>query len=46
VSLALYEWIGSVLDAAAKDAKIRKMLTETAVAADRELIHTFVAVAL
>jgi hypothetical protein len=38
---ALYTWIGSVLDAAAKDATIKKTLTETAVAADRELITPF-----
>ena len=38
---ALYAWIGSVLDAAAKDATIKKTLTETAVAADRELIPPF-----
>jgi hypothetical protein len=38
---ALYEWIGSVLDAAAKDATIKKTLTETAVAAERELITPF-----
>ena len=38
---ALYAWISSVLDAAAKDAKIKKTLTETAVAADRELIPPF-----
>ena len=35
---ALYKWIGSVLDAAAKDPAIKKTLTETAVAAERELI--------
>ena len=38
---ALYECIGSVLDAAAKDATIKKTLTETAVAAERELIPPF-----
>jgi len=38
---ALYASIGSVLDAAAKDAKVKKTLTETAVAADRELIDPF-----
>jgi hypothetical protein len=35
---ALYAWIGSVLDAAAKDPAVMKTLTETAVAADEELI--------
>ena len=35
---ALYAWIGSVLDAAAKDPALMKMLVETAVAADAELI--------
>ena len=43
---ALYEWIGSVLDAAAKDPTIKKTLTETAVAAERETDHTVLAVAL
>jgi len=38
---ALYAWIGSVLDAAAKDATIKKTLTETAVAAERELVTPF-----
>ena len=38
---ALYEWIGSVLDAAAKEPTIKKTLTETAVAAERELIPPF-----
>jgi hypothetical protein len=38
---ALYASIGSVLDAAAKDATIKKTLTETAVAAERELIDPF-----
>ena len=38
---ALYAWIGSVLDAAAKDPKIKKTLTETAVATERELIPPF-----
>jgi hypothetical protein len=38
---ALYEMIRSVLDAAAKDPKIKKTLTETAIAAERELIHPF-----
>jgi len=35
---ALYKWIGSVLEAAAKDPEIMKTLKETAVASDRELI--------
>ena len=35
---ALYNWIGSVLDAAAKDPTIKKTLTETAVEAEKELI--------
>ena len=35
---ALYNWIGSVLDAAAKDPKIMQTLKETAVATERELI--------
>jgi len=38
---ALYNWIGSVLEAAAKDPAIKKTLTETAVAAERELISPF-----
>jgi hypothetical protein len=38
---ALYNWIGSVLEAAAKDPAIKKTLTETAVAAERELIAPF-----
>jgi hypothetical protein len=38
---ALYKWIGSVLDAAAKDPAIKKALTESAVAAERELIPPF-----
>ena len=38
---ALYKWIGSVLDAAAKDPAIKQALTETAVAAERELITPF-----
>jgi hypothetical protein len=38
---ALYNWIGSVLDAAAKDPAIKKTLTETAVAAEGELITPF-----
>jgi hypothetical protein len=35
---ALYQWIASVLDAAAKDPAIKKALTESAVAAESEVI--------
>jgi hypothetical protein len=38
---ALYKWIGSVLDAADKSPEIKKTLTETAVASERELIDPF-----
>jgi hypothetical protein len=38
---ALYNWIGSVLDAAAKDPEVKKTLTETAAAAESELIQPF-----
>ena len=38
---ALYNWIGSVLDAAAKDPKIMQTLKETAVQAEREMISPF-----
>jgi hypothetical protein len=38
---ALYKWIGSVLDAGARDPAIKQTLTETAVAAERELIPPF-----
>jgi hypothetical protein len=38
---ALYGWMGSVLDAAAKDPEIKKTLQETAVAAEREMITPF-----
>ena len=38
---ALYKWIGSVLDAAAKDPALKKALTESAAAAERELISPF-----
>jgi len=38
---ALYNWIGSVLDAAAKDPQIKQTLKDTAVAAERELIAPF-----
>jgi len=35
---ALYKWIGSVLDAAAKDPEVMKTLQEAALAADQELV--------
>jgi hypothetical protein len=35
---ALYAWIGSVVEAAAKDPEIKKTLIETAVEAEREMI--------
>jgi hypothetical protein len=35
---ALYKWIGSVLDAAAKDPEVMKTLREAAFAADKELV--------
>ncbi len=35
---SLYKWIGSVLDAAAKDPEVMKTLHETALAADQELV--------
>jgi hypothetical protein len=38
---ALYNWIGSVLEAAAKDPQIKQTLKDTAVAAERELIDPF-----
>jgi hypothetical protein len=38
---ALYKWIGSVLDSAAQDPAIKKALTESAVAAESELISPF-----
>jgi hypothetical protein len=38
---ALYKWISSVLDAAAKDPAIMQTLKETAVAAEREMITPF-----
>ncbi len=38
---ALYKWIGSVLDAAAKDPEIKKTLKETALTAERELIDPY-----
>lgn len=38
---ALYAWIGSVLEAAAKDPEIKKTLQETAVEAEREMVSPF-----
>jgi len=38
---ALYKWIDSVLDAANKNPEIKKTLTETAIASERELIDPF-----
>jgi hypothetical protein len=38
---ALYQWIGSVLDAAAKDPAIKDALKETAITAERELIDPY-----
>ena len=38
---ALYNWIGSVLDAAAKDPKIMQTLKATAVGAEHEMISPF-----
>ena len=38
---ALYNWIGSVLDAAAKDPAIMQTLKETAIAAETEMITPF-----
>ncbi len=38
---ALYGWIGSVLEAAAKDPEIKATLKETALAAEREMITPF-----
>ncbi|HEY6347715.1 MAG TPA: DUF1254 domain-containing protein [Bryobacteraceae bacterium] len=38
---ALYNWIGSVLEAAAKDPGIKKTLAETAIAAEAEMITPF-----
>ena len=38
---ALYKWIGSVLDAAAKDPAVKQTLVEAAIAADKEIITTF-----
>jgi hypothetical protein len=39
---ALYNWIGSVLDAAAKDPEIKKILVQVAVAAEGEMITPLV----
>ena len=38
---ALYKWIGSVLDAAAKDPAVKQTLKETAAATEQELITAF-----
>ena len=38
---ALYKWIGSVLDAAAKDPVIAQTLKETAIATEQELMESF-----
>jgi hypothetical protein len=38
---ALYRWIGSVSDAAAKDPEVMKALKETAMVAEREMITPF-----
>src|SRR5215471_15753693 len=38
---ALYKWIGSVLDAAAKDPAVKQTLVEAAIAADKEIITPF-----
>jgi hypothetical protein len=38
---ALYNWIGSVLDAAAKDPQIKQTLKETAIASERDLIDPY-----
>jgi hypothetical protein len=35
---ALYNWIGSVLEAASKDPEIKQTLKETAIAAEREMV--------
>src|SRR5271165_5299599 len=40
---SLYKWIGSVLDAAAKDPEVMKTLQTTAVAADQELVAPMMA---
>jgi hypothetical protein len=38
---ALYKWIGSVLDAAAKDPVIAQTLKETAIATEQDLLNSF-----
>jgi hypothetical protein len=38
---ALYNWVGSVLEAAANDPEVKKTLRETAVAAEHEMITPF-----
>jgi hypothetical protein len=38
---ALYSWIGSVLEAAAKEPQIKQTLKDTAAAAEREMIDPF-----
>jgi len=38
---ALYNWIGSVLEAAAKDPQIKQTLKETAIASERDLIDPY-----
>lgn len=38
---ALYNWIGSVLEAAAKDPQIKQTLKDTAIASEREMIDPF-----
>jgi hypothetical protein len=38
---ALYKWIGSVLDTAAKDPQIKQTLRETAIATETELFDSF-----
>jgi hypothetical protein len=38
---ALYNWIGSVLEAASKDPEIKKTLAETAATAESEIITPF-----
>jgi hypothetical protein len=38
---SLYRWVGSVLEAAAKDSGIMNTLKETAVTAEREIITPF-----
>jgi hypothetical protein len=38
---ALYNWINSVLEAAARDPQVKKTLTETAIAAENDMITPF-----